>query len=148
MEENKNTSGPKIIIASIIFISILLVSIVLTVYFVRDRLIFSPSAKYQGDSQVSLDNSYVFASPIRAKAGGDLVRITIFILDEGGRAVSDKEVVLGNNEGGLEIKQTQSLTDETGKAFFDVSSNIPGTYYIQSTVEGLVIPQKVKIVFD
>lgn len=97
---------------------------------------------------VSVSNSYVFSSPVRAKANGDLVRITVFLLDDEGNGIFDKKVDLKSNGQGLTIKEIQSLTDETGKAIFDVASTNPGIFNLEAFTDDLVLPQKVKVIYD
>ena len=134
---------------SIFAVLLLVLFLLLGLYIVGKRTSIRPSAKGSGSgSFVSLENSYIFASPLRATVGGDLIRVTLFLLDEQGRGVADKKIVLGNNERALEISDVQNLTDENGKAIFDVGSTIAGTYFLQALADGQLLPQKVKIVFD
>lgn len=146
--EQTNKRPIVFIIVSSFFILILLTAIVLTVYYMRERLSLTPKAGFGGAGVVSIDNSYVFASPVRATAGGDLIRVTLFILDENGGGISDKKVNLVSETKGLVTKETQSVTDDTGKAFFDVSSDTKGTFYLNAQVDGLSLTQRTKLVFD
>lgn len=145
--ETRNVNPTRTVVLGIAFLIILLTAIILTVYYMREKLTLSPSAKYSGNIGVSLENSYIFASPVRALAGGDLIRVTFFILDSNGLGVADKSVNLSSGQTSLIIKQVQPVTDDTGKAFFDISSSTVGTYILESSVEGVVMPQKVKVVF-
>lgn len=134
---------------SIFAVLLLVLFLILGIYISRQRTNITPQAKGPITGNIiSFENSYIFTSPTRATAGGDLIRVTVFILDSQGRGVIDKKVAIGNNEKELVIKDLQNLTDDTGKAVFDISSKKPGVYYLDSLVEGQVLPQRVKVTFD
>ena len=133
-----------------VFITIFLIIIlILSVYYIRQSVSIIPKAKNLNNTLVvSFSNSYVFASPVRAKINGESIRITVFVLDDRGFGIFDKKVTLGNNNEPITINNLQSLTDETGKAIFDISSTKTGIYFIEASVDGDILPQRVKIVFD
>lgn len=134
---------------SVFAVLLLILFLILGIYLVRTRTNIAPRAKESNvGTIISLENSYIFASPVRARSGGELIRVTVFVLDSQGLGVFDKKVSLGNSSGPLNISAIQELTDESGKAIFDVGSNTSGTYYIESSVDGQSLPQKVKITFD
>lgn len=145
MEEERSPKYFWLILILIVF----LVTLGILVYYIRFRTSITPKASsFNTFNVVSISNSYLFASPIRAKASGDLIRITVFLLDDEGNGIFDKKVSLRAVEGNIEIKEVQSLTDETGKAVFDVTSNTVGVYTIEAFNENLVLPQKVKVTYD
>jgi len=116
------------------------------VYYIRFTTTIAPKASsFNTVNEVSISNSYVFASPIRAKAGGDMIRVTVFLLDDQGNGIYDKKV---NLRGNLIIKEIQSLTDETGKAVFDVASSVIGTYTLEAFTEKIILPQRIKVIYD
>lgn len=134
---------------SIFAVMLLILFLILGIYLSQQKTSIAPSAKGPNlGAIISLENSYIFASPVRATAGGDLIRVTVFVLDSSGRGVFDKKVTLGNNSSGLIVSDIQNLTDETGKAIFDISSKKPGVFYLDCLVEGQTLPQRVKISFD
>lgn len=95
----------------------------------------------------SVDNSYVFATPLRASANSqEKIRVTVFVLNNQGLGVMGKQVVIGQNEA-LNIETIQGLTDQLGKAVFDISSNKVGEYYSEVKVEKSLLPQKVRLSF-
>lgn len=155
MQEEKNSKWPKYAVYTLIIIIILLLILILILYFLRSPLIFRSGAStlVPQTSQVgtpatlSLDNSYIFASPLRAKAGGEKIRITVFILDSRGLGINGKKVVIG---GGSVINTTviQSVTDAQGRATFDVSAPTTGVYIIQAAVDGVNLIQQATISFD
>ena len=133
----------------ILILIVFLVTLGILVYYIRFRTSITPKASTLNiTSIVSISNSYVFASPLRAKANGDLIRVTVFLLDDEGNGIFDKKVSLRVLEGQLDIKEVQSLTDETGKAIFDVASSTIGTYNLEAFTTDIVLPQKVKVIYD
>lgn len=102
----------------------------------------------------SVDNSYLFVSPLRAKAGSksanlserEKIRVTVIVLNNQGLGVMGKRVSLGKNPS-LQIETVQGLTDNFGKAVFDVSSEKKGEYYLEVKVEDKILPQKAHLSF-
>jgi len=101
----------------------------------------------------SVTNSYVFGSPLTARVGGDKIRITIFALDDQRRGVSRKNVVLSCKDvvacqnAGLSFTDIQPNTDTLGQAIYDLSANAAGKYELQASIDGVVIPQTVTVLF-
>lgn len=127
---------------------IFLITLGTLVYYIRFKTSIAPRASGLTSTNVlSTFNSYVFASPVRAKANGDLIRITVFLLDEEGNGVFNNEVSL-QTDSTLSINEIQSLTDDTGKAIFDISSPMVGSYIVKAMVGNIVLDQDVKVVFD
>lgn len=98
----------------------------------------------------SIDNSYVFISPLQAKANGqEKIRLTVFVLNNQGLGVLGKRVELKIPlPSALEIEEIQAITDQYGKAVFDIKSNQAGEYYLEVKIEETVLPQKPKLVFN
>jgi hypothetical protein len=95
----------------------------------------------------SVDNSYVFVTPIRARANAqEKVRITVFVLNNQGLGVLGKRVVLANNPD-LNVDLVQNISDDLGKSIIDVASSKPGEYYIEVQVDGQILPQKAHVSF-
>lgn len=95
----------------------------------------------------SVDNSYVFMTPLRAKANNEeRIRITVFVLNNQGLGVLGKSVNLGQDSN-LTIEGIQPQTDNFGKAVFDVSSSRPGEYFLEVKVEQTILPQKAHLSF-
>jgi hypothetical protein len=156
MQEEKINNWPKYAVYSLIVVVVLLIILVLFLYLIRSPLIFRSSAytllpgstQTDGSSGLSLDNSYIFASPLRAKTGGEKIRITVYILDNRGLGMSGMKVSIGGG-GLLTVSFVQPTTDSQGRATFDVSSDTsPGIYLIQAAVDGVNLVQKATISFD
>lgn len=95
----------------------------------------------------SVDNSYLFITPLRARANGEeKIRITVFLLNEQGLGVFGKKVSLEQNNN-LQVNIIQNITDEHGKAFFDVSSNVQGEYSLEIEADKIILPQKANLSF-
>lgn len=138
----------KSVLVSVIIILILLASLLVAVIITQTstRLIGKASGPTTG--KVELANSYMFASPLKAKTGGkERIRITAFVLDSQGRGVYNKLVSIGRDNP-LAVDPIQPTTDELGRAVFDVSAVVSGVYYIEAQVDGKSIPQRVSITFE
>jgi len=96
----------------------------------------------------SKDNSYLFISPLRAKANGEeKIRISVFVLDNRGLGVPGKRVDLGINPN-LQIDTVQDISDNLGKAVFDVAATRAGEYFIEVTVDGQKLAKKAHLSFN
>ena len=137
------------IILGILLILLLILGLIASVAVVKEKVSFREKAAGSiEENVVELANSYLFASPLKAKAGGEeKIRVTVFILDSRGRGVFGKTVVLGNPEQ-LMINPVQSTTDQMGRAIFDIASKKKGLYIIEASVDGRAIPQRVNVSFE
>jgi hypothetical protein len=131
-----------IIFILLIFLFLLLF---LVVYFVQKQT--SITGKASGPGEPSLENSYLFASPLYASSGGvEKIRVTVFVLDSQGSGVSGRSVILGQSPN-LISQVLQNTTDAYGKAIFDTSSTTPGEYIIEVAVDNQTLSQKLRISF-
>lgn len=90
----------------------------------------------------SIDNSYLFVTPLRARANGqEKIRVTVFVLNNQGLGVMGRRVTLGADEN-LNAEAIQALTDSYGKAFFDVAAAKQGEYYLEVAVDDAKLKQK------
>ncbi len=107
----------------------------------------APGGTSLGNANLSLENSYVFASPIAATADGtSIIRITVFLLNNQGLGVAGKNVSL-KITGSVNVANTQPTSDNMGRAIFDLTSSTPGSYTVSAEVEGVLLPQTVSISF-
>jgi len=118
------------------------------VFFISQRTTFFGRAYTPAvGTNFSPQNSYLFASPLRAAADGqEKIRLTVFLLDFSGRGVAGQTVFLGQNEN-LTVSAVQPTTDELGRAIFDISAQTAGEYLIEARVGNEILPQRVKISF-
>ena len=96
----------------------------------------------------SPENSYIFASPITAKAkSGTSIRITVILLTTEGLGVKNEEVRVQSGTP-LTITPVNSISDDFGRAIFDINASNPGDYTITAATQGVSLPQKVSISFQ
>jgi hypothetical protein len=132
---------------STVIIAFLILALIASLFLVFRTTVFFGRAATLNSSPIVLENSYLFASPLQAKADGkEMVRITIFLLDGRGLGVANKNVTL-NLPSTVTTTPTQPTTDDTGKAIFDLSSTTAGKLEVQAQAEGKPLPQKVRVVF-
>ncbi len=126
------------------FLSIALIASLFVV--VRTTTTYQRAASNSSGSTV-LENSYLFASPLQAKADGkEMVRITVFLLDGRGLGVGNQTVNL-KLPNSVTVNNQQEITDQSGKAIFDISSVTAQAINITATTNSLTLPQKVHVVF-
>jgi hypothetical protein len=129
----------------LLFIIFLVFLIFLLVYFVNQRLTITGRASAPGNP--SLENSYLFASPLIAQGNGlEKIRVTVFVLDSQGSGVPGKTVTLGQSLD-LNVEAIQPITDSLGKAVFDLSSNTSLVYDLEVQVNGELLPQKLRLTY-
>ena len=110
------------------------------------RFIISSRAT-QGKRSFSVENSYLFASPVEAKADkSEKIRVTIFLLNAEGLGVGNEEVIL-KKAPELIQDQIQTRTDNYGRAIFDLYTISPGEYMVLATVDGVTVGEGIKIKF-
>ena len=145
-KERERSKTPYIV--AIIILILILLGFGISIYSVRQRTTITGRAYEQATGNVELTNSYMFASPLTAKADDlERIRMTVFVLDSQGRGVTGKEIILGNQDF-LKIESIQGKTDETGKAVFDITSNKVGLFIIEASIDNKALPQKVSIIFN
>jgi hypothetical protein len=128
----------------IIFLSLALIASVFLV--VRTTTLYKKAA-VGNQSSIALENSYLFASPLQAKADNkEKIRLTVFILDGRGLGVPNQIVDISTSSK-VSILEIQKTTDDTGKAVFDLSSNVAGRFDVAVKTKSGTIPQQVKVVF-
>jgi hypothetical protein len=129
----------------IIFLSLALVA---SLYLVLQTTVLTKKATSSNQSTVALENSYLFISPLQAKADGkEKMRLTVFILDGRGMGIANQTVSLSTSSK-INITSIQSQTDESGKAVFDLTSTTVGQYNVSAQTGDATIPQQVKVVFN
>lgn len=98
-------------------------------------------------TDISVENSYLFVSPLQAKANGrERVRLTVFVLNNQGLGVQGQKVFV-TQATHLNIEAISATTDNYGKAVFDITSITPGEYYLPVEVGGITLPQKAHLTF-
>lgn len=133
-------------IITFLLIAILALFLFSAFFFLKETKSFISRASVSQQS-FSVDNSYLFVTPLRAPANGtDKVRVNVFVLNSQGLGVLGKNIYLGK-DAALKTDEIQSTTDQYGKAVFDISSQSPGEYFLDVRVEDTLLPQKAHISF-
>jgi len=130
------------------FIIILAIIVLLIVGFYIGRpLIFVNRATSYTSTPAVLENSYLFASPLQAKADNqELIRVTVFVLNDRGLGIANQQVEL-KTKPTLQVNTIQAITDDLGKAVFDLGSLVPGKFEISATANNKSLPQKLNIIY-
>lgn len=96
----------------------------------------------------SIDNSYIFSTPSQARANGqEKIRLTVFILNNQGLGVMGKKIFIGTDQS-LNIEAIQGLTDNYGKAYFDISAVKAGEYFLEIKADDTALKSKAHLVFN
>ena len=107
----------------------------------------SSSSTGKNTGALSLENSYLFASPLSALSNGiATVRVTVFLLDDQGLGIGGDKIVLSTSSP-LTVTPVLPVTDSIGRAIFDLTADNPGNYTITAAVSGVSLPQKVVVSF-
>jgi hypothetical protein len=134
----------KFLLSAILFF-LVLISFSLFFFFYETRYFGSRASMTRVD--ISTDNSFVVSAPSRAQADGkDKIRVTVLVLNTEGLGIFGKNVSLAFNPQ-VTMNVIQAATDSTGKAIFDMSSTVPGDYYLDVHVDQIVLPQKAHLQF-
>lgn len=160
MEDQNTHKNSRTVTVAIILLIIFVLILILFLYLIRKPALFGSFAQSGTSSStttntvetitpqnISLENSYLFASPLKAAAGVERIRITAYILDGQGMGVVGKNVVLGESAS-LRVYPINAVTDTSGRAVFDISSDKTGLFTIEASVDGKKVSQKVSVTFN
>jgi len=115
-------------------------------FFFYEAQYFSSRAS-MNQTSFSVENSYVFLTPLKAKADGkQRIRVSVFILNSQGLGVIGKKVILGLDPS-IKLDAVQETTDSLGKAIFDLSTTNAGEYYLEVSVDETKLTQKTHLAF-
>ena len=129
---------------NLIITILIILSLITALFLINKPIIFFQRATTNSSF---INNSYIFASPIQAKADDqELIRITVFVLDDKGLGVPGKDVVLSSSPS-LQIKNNITSTDTYGKAVFDIYSHLAGKFNLKAKVDNREITENVNVVF-
>src|SRR3989344_4898507 len=134
---------------SVIFIVVLLLIIVSFVgAFGLYEVKFFTSRADISQASFSIDNSYIFSTPSGARANGqEKIRLTVFILNNQGLGVLGKKIFIGTDPS-LNIETIQGITDNYGKAYFDISASKAGEYFLEIKADDTALKTKAHLVFN
>lgn len=162
-EDNHGRKNSRTFVLALISLIVFVLILLLFLYLIRRPALFGSFAQGESSSsilatptsnsstksgEVSFDNSYLFASPLKASAGVERIRITAYILDGQGMGVSGKEISLGSSDLSVHVYSVSPTTDDSGRATFDISSDKSGTFTLEASVSGKKLNQKVSVTFN
>jgi len=128
-------------------IAFLVFSLFAVVYLIYKTTKFSSKATGTITKNITLENSYLFATPLQAKADGlEKIRVIVFVLDQKGLGIPNQNISL-NISSSVNVEYIQSTTDSYGKAIFDLNSKNPNTYLVKAKTDNTVLPQSINILF-
>lgn len=135
-------------ILPLIVLLLLSSALIITVIVVRNQT--NLPGRAAGNGQLSLENSYLFASPLVSRASGeDKITVSAFVLSSQGRGLSGKKVYLYSAPL-LIVNVVRDVTESDGMAVFEVATKVPGKYNVWAVVDGVdggQIKQQVNISF-
>lgn len=143
----KKGSGKKIALVLLLIIVLFL----LARFLIPQALIYLTRAAKP--TKYSLSNSYVFGAPMVMTADGKTKsRVSVFLLNDQGLGVPDKQIFVssrakGAAAGNVQIDQVKPTTDNFGQSVFEITSDYSGQFEISASVDNLEIPQKVTLTF-
>lgn len=109
---------------------------------------FFTSRANVSQASFSIDNSYIFSTPSQARANGqEKIRLTVFILNNQGLGVLGKKIFIGTDPS-LNIETIQGLTDNYGKAYFDISAVRAGEYFLEIKADDTALKTRAHLVFN
>jgi len=93
---------------------------------------------------VSLKDSYLIGGKILAKADGvDNCVVNVFVLDESGKGVKDRQVtLLGLPKGEMDV-----VSDGDGRASFEIASLDEGQFELTAQIGGVPLSKTLKVTF-
>jgi len=122
----------------------LLVGIVLIIYlagFVVPRALTTLS-RANSVAKVSIKNSFLIGEKIMAKADGvEKCIVNVFVLDADGKGVVGKQVQLSG------LGSFSKVSDNLGKASFELTSTIAKQYELTASVNGVLLGNTVTVTF-
>ncbi len=133
---------------TLLILSIALLSLIaFTMFFWFQEVKFFKIKADVSQATFSADNSYVFVSPLKAQANGqERIRLTVFILNNQGIGVLGKKVEV-KEDPSLMVELIQNITDQFGKAIFDISSAKAGEYFLDVKADGTNLKQQAHMTF-
>lgn len=95
---------------------------------------------------VSLADTIIIGEKVLAKADGeDKSKINVFVMDKSGKGIKGKSVELTGNLVGLPMN---SMTEDDGRAVFEVGTTTKGQYKLGANVEGIELGKFVTVTFN
>ena len=112
------------------------------------RFLLGSRASSSGSPFISHENSYLFVSPLKARADGkDRIRLNVVVLDSQGKGVANQSLTVTTKPTIL-YEAIQQTTDLYGRATFDFYTGTKGQYEVSAEAAGVAIGEPVTVVFE
>lgn len=99
-------------------------------------------SKASASQPVSITDSMIIGQKIMAKADGvDKCAVNVFVLDKDGKGIKGKLVQLNG------LGTYEAVSDDLGKASFELTSSLAGQYELVASVDGRNLSKSVKVTF-
>lgn len=133
----------KLLILGIVFIVTFAAYMVITIFKIP---IFSFTQAANDNRSADISTSLIFAWPLELKADGEgRSEITVFVRDNNGRGIPEKEVSVTSSVG--DVQANQAITDSQGKAVFYLTSTSIGVAQIEAFVDNRKLQKTVSVQF-
>jgi hypothetical protein len=120
----------------VVFIGFMAIKVVPTIFVTWTKA--APATK------VSLNSSYLIGGKILARADGvEKCVVNVFVLDASGKGV--KGIVVGLV--GMESGELQAMSDNEGKAVFEITSLTEGQFVLNANIGGVPLDRTLKVTF-
>ncbi len=137
-----NSNKRVLLIAAISIVGLVITYVLATQVVPKTLVTFTKAAP---SSKISLTESLVLGEKILARAdGSDSCKVNIYVLDDTGKGVAGKKVTLEGVEG---ISPKEVVSNNDGKAVFNVVSGTEGQYLLVAKVEGIELAKAIKVTF-
>ncbi len=134
----------KLLIIGILFIVTFIIYIVIAFFRVP---IFSFTQAANENRAADISTSLIFAWPLElSTASEEPSEITVFIRDNEGRGIPEKQVRVTSTLG--ELQGSPSITDDQGKVTFLLTSSAPGVALVEAYVDNRKLQKTISVQFE
>jgi len=110
--------------------------------FVVPRVLLTLASRASSAQKVSVKNSFLLGEKIMAKADGeDKCVVNVFVLDANGEGILGRRVQLSG------LGSLDAVSDNLGKATFELTSKIAKQYELAASVNGAPLGKTMKVTF-
>lgn len=134
----------KLLILGLLFIVTFIVYMLIAFFRIP---IFSFTQAANDNRAADISNSLIFAWPLEMEANAETPsEITVFIRDNQGKGIPEKQVRVTSSLGQLE--GTPATTDDQGKVTFLLTSTTPGIAQVEAFVDNRKLQKTISVQFD
>lgn len=134
----------KLLIIGILFIVTFIIYIVIAFFRIP---IFSFTQAANENRAADISTSLIFAWPLElSSTSEEPSEITVFIRDNEGRGIPEKQVRVTSTLG--ELQGSPSITDDQGKVTFLLTSSAPGVALVEAYVDNRKLQKTISVQFE